>query len=118
MSYHSWREKLGNYLQIKVMLSDSSPHKYTTSVHYFGRLRQISEKQNKIKRQEGTATQIEVVALFLQSSLENKLTLSFFPTINAIINFNKRNREKWNTLNHEVLAYRLNMNCLKKRKQF
>ncbi len=90
MSYHSWREKLGNYLQIKVMLSDSSPHKYTTSVHYFGRWRQISEKQNKIKKQKRTATQIEVVALFLQSSLENKLMLSFFSAINAIVNFNKR----------------------------
>lgn len=45
MSYHSWREKLGNYLQIKVMLSDSGPHKYKPCVRYVGRPRQTSEKE-------------------------------------------------------------------------
>lgn len=106
MSYHSCREKLGNYLQIKVMLSDSSPHKYTTSVRYFGRQRQISEKQNKIKSKKRTAKQFEAVALFLQSFLENKLTLSFFSyyTVTAMVNFNKITRGKQNVLNHEVLG--------------
>lgn len=81
MSYHSWREKLGNYLQIKVMLSDSSPHKYSTTVRCFGRQRQISEEQNKIKSKKKTAAQIEVVALCLQSSLGNKLYCHSVPNI-------------------------------------
>ena len=82
MSYHSWREKLGNYLQIKVMLSDSSPHKYTTTVHYSARRRErLQKQQNEVKTE---ARQIEAVALYI-SKIQWK---------NAMINFNKRKRRK------------------------
>lgn len=56
MSYHSWREKLGNYLQIKVMLSDSSPHMYTTSVRGLSLRwqRQTSKNPNEIREDSYT----------------------------------------------------------------
>lgn len=117
MSYHSWREKLGNYLQIKVMLSDSSPHKYTTSVRYFGRQRQIFWKAAiKSKAKKRTATQIEVVALFLTGFFGKQIdVVIFLTTINAVVKFNRERGGKRDTLNHEVLAYRINMNHLQKK---
>lgn len=42
-SYHSCREELGNYLQIKVMLSDSGPYKNMTSVSKVGKQTQESQ---------------------------------------------------------------------------
>lgn len=70
MSYHSCREKLGNYLQIKVMLSDSSAQ--NTARLFLILIEGGRFLKSRIK------SKAEKRCVIWQSSMENKLIGDFF----------------------------------------
>lgn len=81
MSHNSWSEKLENYLQIKVMLSESGAHIYAGRGRCFDSKKHIYFTADYIQRQKWRVTKTEadmgfsfflevlLKALFLQTLL-------------------------------------------------